>query len=98
MLLFFSQNPRPIAPTRWVEPLLGRLSGRFCALLLLGLALPCLTPRTVQAQEEPTETEYRTRREEMVRLFIKGAGITNERVIQSMLDTPRHEFVPKKDR
>ncbi|MFM7739537.1 MAG: protein-L-isoaspartate(D-aspartate) O-methyltransferase [Planctomycetota bacterium] len=50
------------------------------------------------AQEELTEAEYTAKREEMVRLFIKGAGIKNERVIQSMLDTPRHEFVPKKDR
>lgn len=34
----------------------------------------------------------------MVRIAVRGAGITDERVLRSMLATPRHEFVPKKIR
>lgn len=50
------------------------------------------------AQDEPTEEQYKAAREEMVRLVIRGAGIQNERVIDAMTQTPRHEFVPRKER
>src|SRR5690606_3509491 len=45
-----------------------------------------------------TEAEYSAARRRMVDQAIIGAGITNPRVIQSMLDTPRHEFVPATNR
>lgn len=61
------------------------------------LAASCL-PGLALAQDEPSAAEYQTRREEMVRLYITGAGIKNPRVIESMRETPRHEFVPKKER
>jgi protein-L-isoaspartate(D-aspartate) O-methyltransferase len=37
-------------------------------------------------------------RKKMVDDFIIAAGVKDPRVIRSMLDTPRHEFVPYKDR
>jgi protein-L-isoaspartate(D-aspartate) O-methyltransferase len=37
-------------------------------------------------------------RKEMVDNFIVAAGVKDPRVIRSMLETPRHEFVPYKDR
>lgn len=80
---------------------LGGLKSAHCApvgVKLLAMLFALFSALPGSAQEEPTQAEYQTRREEMVRLFIKGAGIKNERVIQSMLDTPRHEFVPKKER
>lgn len=64
---------------------------------LVGLGWGPVT-QPAAAQEEPSEQEYRERREEMVRLYIKGAGIKHEGVIKSLQDTPRHEFVPKKER
>ncbi|MCA9266515.1 MAG: protein-L-isoaspartate(D-aspartate) O-methyltransferase, partial [Planctomycetales bacterium] len=33
-------------------------------------------------------------RDKLIRDEIVGAGVTEERVIQAMLDTPRHEFLP----
>lgn len=37
-------------------------------------------------------------RAEMVEKAVKGAGVTDERVLKVILDTPRHEFVPLKVR
>ena len=37
---------------------------------------------------------WERKRKELVERAIVGAGVTDQRVIQSMLDTPRHEFVP----
>ncbi len=39
--------------------------------------------------------DWRERAGEMVDKEIAAAGVTNERVIGAMRDTPRHEFVPK---
>ena len=39
------------------------------------------------------EKEYRKRREEMVSL-IRRRGVRDERVLQAMLEVPRHRFVP----
>ena len=41
---------------------------------------------------------YERLRREMVEVAVKGAGVTDERVLRSMLATPRHEFVPRKIR
>ena len=43
-----------------------------------------------------SEEEFTRQREEMVKVAVEGAGVTDERVIRSMRQTPRHEFVPKK--
>ncbi|MCC6125213.1 MAG: protein-L-isoaspartate(D-aspartate) O-methyltransferase [Pirellulales bacterium] len=41
---------------------------------------------------------FEQRRKNMVEEEIAGAGVKNKRVIESMLQTPRHEFVSLKDR
>lgn len=38
---------------------------------------------------------YTAARKSMVEEFIAGAGVKNERVLQAMRDTPRHEFVAR---
>lgn len=43
-----------------------------------------------------TEAQYTQLRQQMVEVAVKGAGITDERVLRAMLATPRHEFVPRK--
>jgi protein-L-isoaspartate(D-aspartate) O-methyltransferase len=42
----------------------------------------------------PTGATYAEQRAEMVRLFLAGAGIKNERVLEVFRQTKRHEFVP----
>jgi protein-L-isoaspartate(D-aspartate) O-methyltransferase len=56
-----------------------------CCLLLLALA-----PSAASAQGRPSLDELHKK---MVQDEIIGGGIKNERVIQAMRDTPRHEFV-----
>ncbi|MEZ6093503.1 MAG: protein-L-isoaspartate(D-aspartate) O-methyltransferase [Pirellulaceae bacterium] len=43
-----------------------------------------------------TEEEFAKRRNEMVDKAVAGAGVKNERILQAMRDTRRHEFMPKK--
>lgn len=38
---------------------------------------------------------YQQKRMEMVSQYIETAGVKDERVLQSLRDTPRHEFVPR---
>jgi protein-L-isoaspartate(D-aspartate) O-methyltransferase len=45
-----------------------------------------------------TLRDWRQRASEMVDKEIVAAGVTNQRVIRAMRDTPRHEFVPKNQR
>jgi protein-L-isoaspartate(D-aspartate) O-methyltransferase len=42
--------------------------------------------------------DWRERASQMVDKEIAAAGVTNERVLAAMRDTPRHEFVPKNER
>lgn len=42
----------------------------------------------------PTGETYAEQREQMVRLFLKGAGIKSEKVLEVFRKTDRHEFVP----
>lgn len=42
-----------------------------------------------------TEQEFTRLRHAMVEYAVKRAGVTDPRVLKSMKDTPRHEFVPK---
>ena len=44
------------------------------------------------------EQQFEKMRREMVEVAVVGAGVKDERVIRSMLATPRHEFVPRKIR
>ena len=62
----------------------------FIALLLLGT----LFSLQLFAQ---TAAKFEEERKKLVKEEIAGAGIKNERVLDAMLKTPRHEFVPLKD-
>lgn len=56
---------------------------------VLAFGLSCQTGN--RAQPEP----YEEARKRMVESQIKARGIEDERVIQAMLDVPRHEFIPE---
>ncbi|MGA2259713.1 MAG: protein-L-isoaspartate(D-aspartate) O-methyltransferase, partial [Thermoguttaceae bacterium] len=65
--------------------------------------LPCAVlcalvawPTAVSAQKRPTPKSLEQARNRMVDEEVVGAGIKDPRVIQSMRDTPRHEFVAGK--
>ena len=44
------------------------------------------------------QDDYQARRVALVRDHVKAVGVTNPRVLDSMLTTPRHEFVPDEHR
>ena len=64
-------------------------------LLLAILFLGTILPLQLVAQTPPS---FDQARKKMVEEEIAGAGVKNERVLDAMLKTPRHEFVPLKDR
>jgi len=61
---------------------------------MIGLAAFFCGSQIVCAQT--SEERFKQQRIEMVENAVKGAGVTDERVIKAMLATPRHEFIPKK--
>jgi protein-L-isoaspartate(D-aspartate) O-methyltransferase len=63
----------------------------FIAFFIGGMFLPVL----LFAQSAAT---FEQRRKKMVEEEIAGAGVKNQRVLESMRQTPRHEFVPLKER
>lgn len=67
------------------------------AAVLSVVALFVLANSPVRAQIPSGET-FAEQRADMVRLFLEGAGIDNERVLQVFRDTKRHEFVPRASR
>ncbi len=62
---------------------------RAWALVILGVGTVCLPETHAQSRRE-----MELARQRLVNQEIEGAGITNKRVIQSIRETPRHEFVP----
>jgi protein-L-isoaspartate(D-aspartate) O-methyltransferase len=62
-----------------------------CLPSLLVLALASLALSTASAQ--PLRVQYETARKKMVDEVIIGGGIRDQRVIDAMMATPRHEFV-----
>lgn len=69
-----------------------------CRRLLCGqaaLLMLILLSAQATAQRRPN---YRAAREKMVENFIRTAGVKDPRVLKSLRETPRHEFVPKKVR
>ena len=58
--------------------------------LLLG------TTQAGASQEDLSEAELKLRRDEMVTMAVAGAGVKDARVLQSVRDTLRHEFMPRK--
>ncbi len=45
-----------------------------------------------------TDAQWQFKRQRMVDVAVRAAGVTDPRVLKSMSDTPRHEFVPRKFR
>jgi protein-L-isoaspartate(D-aspartate) O-methyltransferase len=64
----------------------------------LRLALALLAAALFSEQGAAAEDPFAAARNRMVDEEIVAAGVTNERVIQSLRTTPRHEFVLLKDR
>jgi len=56
----------------------------------LGTLLSSLVPVPLHAQ---TEAQFEAARRKMVQESVVGAGVTDRRAVQSLLTTPRHEFV-----
>ena len=54
-------------------------------------AIRVVPPRAAMGQ---TKQQWEAARREMVELYVRGAGVKNERVLAAVLLTPRHEFVP----
>jgi protein-L-isoaspartate(D-aspartate) O-methyltransferase len=51
---------------------------------------------TIEATRGQGDDPYSAVRRRMVQSAVVGAGVTDKRVIQSLVDTPRHEFVERK--
>lgn len=61
---------------------------------VLWVGLFCLLGRTTVLAEDP----FVKMRQELVDTRIKTAGVTNPRVLRSIAETPRHQFVPASQR
>ena len=79
MLEMFIEVWRTSSPAR---------NGRMAALTV------CFAVFSMKAVAQTGRPDYAALRERMVAHEIEGAGVKNPRVLQSMRDTPRHEFVP----
>ncbi len=76
-------------------PLIRRV-GLLSAMAIASFALPSTVngqSQELRAKEAPYLTKAR---QEMVEKAVKAAGVTDPRVLQSMLVTQRHEFVPRR--
>ncbi len=78
-----------------------RQTGRWCRAILVCCAASLLwTPlgfgQVAKKRFEAEKKKFQAERREMVEVAVKGAGITNQRVLDAILETPRHAFVPLK--
>ena len=62
------------------------------------VALSTIVAVCPTARAQTSTAEFKIQREKMVRDEVAGAGVKNERVLQSIRDTQRHEFVNFRDR
>ena len=69
-------------------PYVARLTPIFCVVLAYFAA----ATETVSAQKQ--KIDHAQMRQKMVELYVRGAGVSNARVLKSMTDTPRNEFMP----
>jgi protein-L-isoaspartate(D-aspartate) O-methyltransferase len=75
------------------------LLNRHRPIVLFATIVFCLAAKAQLFGFAPQSDSYFAQlRTQMVEVAVKGAGVTDERVLDSMLATPRHEFVPKKIR
>ncbi len=68
------------------------LSGKFSLALVLAAML--VVPASLQGQGS-VKQKYAEARRQMIQTAVKGAGITDSRVLAAMQDTPREAFVPR---
>jgi protein-L-isoaspartate(D-aspartate) O-methyltransferase len=54
-----------------------------------------ILPTNISQAQRKRKPDYKKLREELVRVAIVGAGVKNKQVIESMLATERHEFMPE---
>ena len=73
------------------QPIPNLLFCQMNRLCCLSVAVCLLLVNILQAQ---ITDRYEAARKQMVHTAVIGSGVKHERVIQSMLTTPRHEFVP----
>src|SRR4029078_12710488 len=85
-------NSRRATPT---GPRTMNRHGRF---LPVFVALTAIPASTHAAPAPLSARDWRRSASEMVDKEIAGAGVKNERVLQAMRDTARHEFVPANQR
>jgi protein-L-isoaspartate(D-aspartate) O-methyltransferase len=71
---------------------------RFRYLWLIAIALGMWVTLGANAALAQTKSEYDAARAKMVDLYVEAAGVKDERVLKSMRETPRHEFMPAKVR
>lgn len=65
-------------------------------LLMLACCFHLLAASNCTLAAPQTDQDFARQRAQMVEIAVKGAGVTDERVLRTMLATPRHEFVPKR--
>ncbi len=68
---------------------------RICGLILLLAGMLGFIPQFANAQEIPVDDPYTQRRLEMVKMSVENAGVKDQRVLESMRATLRHEFIPE---
>jgi len=78
-----------------VESVIGRETSSLKKLSLIVLACLLLQFCASCPVYSQTNADHARARIKMVDLYVKGAGVTNDRVLQAMRDVPRHEFMPK---
>lgn len=65
------------------------------SIVVLFAAMVAVTTVASDGQaQNAIKQKYKEARAYMVKMAVRGAGVTNERVIESMLDTPREMFIP----
>ncbi len=67
-------------------------------ILLSGIAFAILVNCSICDLPAQTEAQWKLQRQRMVDVAVRAAGVTDARVLKSMSDTRRHEFVPRKFR
>ena len=65
---------------------------------LIAIAFAILVAGDAKSSSAQTEAQWTQQRRRMVDVAVRAAGVTDARVLKSMSDTPRHEFVPRKFR
>ncbi|MFK7769106.1 MAG: protein-L-isoaspartate(D-aspartate) O-methyltransferase [Mariniblastus sp.] len=72
------------------------MNKRFKVILCFAIVISLSAQFCVDFANAQSDEYFERLRMEMVEIAVVGAGVTDERVIKSMQDTPRHEFVPKR--